>query len=140
MPPRRRSVPAAAVPLVYDTGALVAADNGERRLWAQFAAAVADRRPIVVPSPVLTQAWRGSPSQARLAKLVAGCRVLAPDEQLARRAGVLLGRSNTRDAVDAIVVATAIELRVAIVTSGIEDITLLADSADTDLEIAISHI
>lgn len=114
--------------------------KGERRLWAQFAAAVADRRPIVVPSPVLTQAWRGSPAQARLAKLVAGCRVLAPDEQLARRSGVLLGRSNTSDAVDAIVVATAIALRAAIVTTDIDDITLLAGSADTDLEIAISHV
>jgi predicted nucleic acid-binding protein len=140
MPPRKRSTPPAAVPIVYDAGALVAADKGERSLWAQFAAAVADRRPIMVPSPVLTQTWRGWATQARLAKLVAGCRVVAPDEQLARQAGVLLGRSNTSDAVDAIVVATAVALRAGIVTSDLDDIQLLAESADTDHEIAISRI
>lgn len=140
MPPRRRSAPAAAVPIVYDAGALVAADKGNRALWAQFAAAVADRRPIIVPSPVLTQAWRGWATQARLAKLVAGCRVLAPDEHLARHAGVLLGRANTSDAVDAIVVATAIALRAAIVTSDLDDIRLLAEAADSDFQIAIGRI
>jgi predicted nucleic acid-binding protein len=139
MPPRNRPASAAAVPVVYDAGALVAADRGERSLWAQFAAAVADRRPVVVPSPVLTQAWRDGATQARLARLVAGCRVLAPDEQLARQAGVLLGRSHTSDAVDAIVVATAIALRAGIVTSDIDDIKLLAESADTDHQVAISR-
>jgi predicted nucleic acid-binding protein len=79
-------------------------------------------------------------SAQRLARLVAGCRVLAPDERLARQAGVLLGRSNTSDAVDALVVATAIALRAGIVTSDIDDITLLAESADTDFEVAISRI
>jgi predicted nucleic acid-binding protein len=140
MPPRRRSAPVPAIPIVYDAGALVAADKGERSLWAQFAVAVAEGRPIVVPSPVLAQTWRGWPSQARLARLVAGCRVLAPDERLARQAGVLLGRAGTSDAVDAIVVATAIALRAGIVTSDVDDIKLLVDSADTDHEVAIGRI
>jgi PIN domain. len=138
--PRRRSAPATAVPIVFDAGALVAADKGERALWALFAAAVAERRPVVVPSPVLAQAWRGWASQARLARFVAGCRVLAPDERLARQAGVLLGRAGTSDAVDAIVVATAIALRAGIVTSDIDDIKRLVDAADTDHEIAISRV
>lgn len=138
--PRKRSAPAPAVPIIYDAGALVAADKGERSLWAQFAAATAERRPVVVPSPVLAQAWRGLASQARLAKLVNGCRILAPDEQLARHAGVLLGRSQTTDAVDAIVVATAISLHAAILTSDIDDITLLAESADAAFEVAIGRI
>lgn len=140
MPPRRRSASAPAVPIVFDAGALVAADKGERSLWAQFAVAVAERRPIVVPSPVLAQAWRGWASQARQARLVAGCRVLAPDERLARQAGVLLGRAGTSDAVDAIVVATAIALRAGIVTSDVDDIKRLADVAETDHEVAISRI
>jgi predicted nucleic acid-binding protein len=138
--PRRRSAPATAVPIVFDAGALVAADKGECALWALFAAAVAERRPVVVPSPVLAQAWRGWASQARLARFVAGCRVLAPDERLARQAGVLLGRAGTSDAVDAIVVATAIALRAGIVTSDIDDIKRLVDAADTDHEIAISRV
>jgi hypothetical protein len=108
--PRSRAASPTAVPIVYDAGALVAAERGERQIWAQFAAAIAERRPVVVPSPVLTQVWRGRPTQARLAKLVGGCRVVSPDESLAKQAGVLLGLSKTTDAVDAIVVATAIAL------------------------------
>ena len=99
-----------------------------------------ERRPIIVPSPVLTQAWRGWATQARLARLIAGCRVLAPNAQLAKQAGVLLSRTSTSDAVDAIVVATAIALRAGIVTSDIDDIKLLADSADTDHDVAVSRI
>jgi predicted nucleic acid-binding protein len=108
--------------------------------WADFAAAVAERRLIVVPTPVLTQVWRGWPAQARLAKLLGGTRMLPPDESLARQAGVLLGLSKTSDAVDAIVVATAIALRAAIMTSDVGDITRLADCADTDFAIAIGRV
>jgi hypothetical protein len=139
MPRRRPSQPAAA-PIVYDAGALVAADRGERSLWSEFAAAAADRRPIVVPTPVLTQVWRGWRTQARLAKLLGGCRMVSPDEPLAEQAGVLLGLSRTTDAVDAIVVATAIALRAAIVTSDVGDITKLVDSADTDFQVAVSGV
>jgi hypothetical protein len=135
--PRRRSATVAAAPIVYDAGALVAADRGERQMWALFAAAVAQRRPIIVPSPVLTQAWRGWQTQARLAKMLAGCRVLAPEEPVAKHAGVLLGVSQTTDAVDAIVVATAVALRAAIVTSDFADISLLVRSAGAEAEIPI---
>lgn len=50
---------------------------------------------------------------------------------------MLLGRSNTSDAVDAIVVATAIALRAGIVTSDIDDIQLPAESVDTEHQVAI---
>jgi len=137
---RKRSPSPALAPIVFDAGALVAADKGERSLWAEFAVAVAERRPIVVPTPVLTQVWRGWREQARLAKLLGGCRVVSPDESLAKQAGVLLGRSKTSDAVDAIVVATAVALHAIIVTSDVGDITQLVDSAGIDFEIAISRI
>jgi hypothetical protein len=140
MPPRRRPAPAPAVPIVFDAGALVAADRGDRTLWAEFALAIADRRPVVVPSPVLAQAWRGRPSQARLAKLLGGCRVVSTDETLAKRAGVLLGSSRTTDAVDAIVVATAVALRAAILTSDAGDITKLVEAAETTSEIPIVRV
>ncbi|MBO0867678.1 MAG: PIN domain-containing protein [Micromonosporaceae bacterium] len=129
---------------MYDAGALVAADRGDRRVWAEFATAVAQRRPIIVPSPVLTQAWRGWRTQARLARLLGGCRVLPPEESVAKQAGELLGLSKTTDAVDAIVVATAIALRAVIVTSDLpdmtRDMTRLVDSAQTEFEIAITRV
>jgi hypothetical protein len=138
--PRRRSAPAPLVPVVYNAGALVAADRGDRGLWALFAAAVTDRRLIVVPSPVLTQAWRGWPGQALLAKLLAGCRIVAPEEVVAKQAGVLLGLSGTSDAVDAIVVAVAIALRAAVLTSDPDDINHLVACADTDVVVPVSRV
>src|SRR4051812_34051104 len=138
--PRKRPAAPTAVPIVLDAGALVAADRGDRQFWADFAVASAERRPVVVPTPVLTQAWRGRQSQARLARLLGGCRIVPPDETTAKQAGVLLGRSKTTDAVDAIVVATAVALRAAIFTSDVGDITRLVESTEADFEIPILPI
>ena len=66
--------------------------------------------------------------------------MVAPDETLAKQAGVLLGLSRTTDAVDAIVVATAVALRAAIVTSDVGDITKLVDAADTTFEVPVVRI
>jgi predicted nucleic acid-binding protein len=138
--PRRQSTSARAIPIVYDAGALVAADKGDRKLWAAFAAATVDGRPVVVPAPVVTQAWRGWRTQAQLAKLLSSCRILPADESVARAAGVLLGSAGTKDAVDAIVVATAVALHAGIVTSDVGDITRLIDSADVDFAIPVIRI
>lgn len=86
---------------------------------------------------MLTEAWRRWQTRARLVKLLAGCRVVAPQESLARQPGGLLESSKTTDAVDAIVVATAITLRAAIVTSDVAGISRLAGSADNEFEIAV---
>ncbi len=51
---------------------------------------------------VVAQLWRGgSGRQTQLAHLLAGVDVRPLDEDLGRRAGVLLGRSRSKDAVDA---------------------------------------
>jgi hypothetical protein len=52
--------------VTYDTGALVAADRGERRQWARHRALLARRDIPTVPAPVLAQAWRGGSRQALL--------------------------------------------------------------------------
>lgn len=114
-------------PLVYDAGPLVAADRGERRLRALHTQALAQDRRVVVPSPVLTQVWRNGARQARVAQVLRGCVVDPVDEQLARAAGVLLGESGTRDAVDAIVVALAPRLGGVVVTTEPGDLRKLAD-------------
>jgi len=46
--------------VTYDTGALIAADRDERRLWARHRALFTRREVPVVPAPVLAQAWRGT--------------------------------------------------------------------------------
>lgn len=115
--------------IVYDAGALVAAERHDRKFLALHKAALLAGRHVVVPAPVLTQAWRGGPRQAGLATVLSGCAVLTTEEDIARRAGVLLGLSGTDDAVDAIVVATAAKLGASVVTSDPKDLQTLGEAA-----------
>jgi len=46
--------------VTYDTGALVAADRGERRMWARHHGLLTLRVVPVVPTAVVAQAWRGA--------------------------------------------------------------------------------
>lgn len=119
-------------PVVYDSGALIAAERDEPRLRAAHRQFLGEERRIVVPAPVLTQVWRGGPRQARLTWTLRGCEVEPTTETTARAGGVLLGRSRTSDAVDAIVVATAQRVGALIVTSDPDDIDLLWRSAEID--------
>jgi hypothetical protein len=64
---------------------------------------------LIVPAPVLAQVWRDGRRQVRLAALLgaASTEVDVLDEAGAKAAGVLCGRSGTRDVVDASVVVAA---------------------------------
>jgi hypothetical protein len=55
--------------IAYDTGALIAADRGERRVRARQRALLARREVPTVPAPVVAQSWRGSAGQVQLARL-----------------------------------------------------------------------
>jgi predicted nucleic acid-binding protein len=116
-------------PFVYDAGALVAAENGSRRMLGVHAEAIHSGREIAVPAPVLAQVWRGGARQVRLSRLLDACRVDETSAKLAKAAGVLLGVSRSSDAVDAIVVATALALRAIVVTSDPDDLRRLGEAA-----------
>ena len=45
--------------VTYDTGALVAAELNDRRMWALHAGFLAEEVAPTVPAPVLAEAWRG---------------------------------------------------------------------------------
>ena len=94
--------------VTYDTGALVAADRGERRQWARHRALLARREIPTVPSTVLAQAWRGGSRQALLSRLLAGCDIEVLDDARARAAGTLAARAGTTDIVDASMVEGAL--------------------------------
>lgn len=92
---------------VLDAGALIALDRGDRATWALLAEVErAGQRPVV-PAPVLAQAWRGGPRQARLSKVLSGADLISADESVSRRAGALLGRAHTADVLDALVALAA---------------------------------
>ena len=120
--------------VVYDAGALVAAERSDRKLWADHRVRLEAGVVPVVPSPVVAQVSR-SPRQAQLRRLLRGCEVLALDESTAHAVGRLLGRSGTADIVDATVVTTAIATQAQIVTSDRDDVSRLASAAGARLVI-----
>jgi hypothetical protein len=118
---------------VYDTGVLIAAERNERRVWAEHRVRLEAGVVPMVPSPVVAQASR-TPKQAQLRRLLQGCEVVPLAETAAHRAGALLGKSRTKDVVDAAVVVLAIQCRADIVSADSQDIDrLLAAAGATNL-------
>jgi hypothetical protein len=78
---------------------------------------------------VVGQVWRGGTGrQAAIARLLHGAEVVALDDDLGKRAGVLLARARKRDVVDAALVLLASDGDV-ILTSDPHDLRALADAA-----------
>jgi hypothetical protein len=121
--------------VTYDTGALVAADRGERRQWARHRALLAHRDVPTVPAPVLARAWRGGSRQALLSRLLAGCDTEALDDARARAAGTLAARAGTSDIVDACVVEGALRRRDLVISSDSGDLYAIAAATSSHLEI-----
>jgi hypothetical protein len=108
--------------VTYDTGALIAAERNDRRMWALHAGLLAEEVAPVVPAPALAEAWRGGPRQANLVRLLSMCSVEWMTEDQARKVGVLAGQSGHDDVVDLTVVEGAIRRGDAVVTSNREHI------------------
>jgi hypothetical protein len=121
--------------VTYDTGALIAADRGERRMWARHRALLVRREVPVVPAPVVAQSWRGTSRQALLARLLSGCDIEALDDGQARSVGALAARAATADIVDACVVEGALRRRDLVVSSDEGDLQSIAASVSHHLEI-----
>lgn len=113
--------------VVYDAGALVAAERNDRRMWAEHRVRLELGLSVVVPAPVVAQVSR-SPRQVQLRRLLAGCEIVDFGEAEAHAAGRLLAASRTNDVVDAAVVDLAIRRRAEIVTSDPRDLSKLAAS------------
>jgi predicted nucleic acid-binding protein len=112
--------------LTFDSGALIAAERGDREFWAFWAAVVDIDKSV--PAVALAQVWRG-PRNARLARVLAACEVEPLGDELARKTGELCGRAGTSDIVDAAVVAGAARRGDDIVTGDAGDIRRLASEA-----------
>jgi hypothetical protein len=121
--------------VTYDTGALVAADRGERRIWARHRALLTARIPPTAPAAVVAQAWRGGGRQALLARLLRGCDIEVLDDDLARATGALAAKAGTTDVVDACVTEGALRRRDLVVSSDPDDLMALAAAANRHLEV-----
>lgn len=114
--------------VTYDTGALVAAERNDRRMWALHAGLLAEEVVPTVPAPVLAEAWRGGSRQASLARLLQMCEVEPMSEEQARAVGDLVGRSGHEDIVDVTVIGGARRRGDSIVTSDPRDLERIASS------------
>jgi predicted nucleic acid-binding protein len=113
--------------VTLDTGALIAIERGDRRLQALLDEAAIAGAELAVPAGVVAQAWRGSSSQARLARFLglAIVTVVALDDAQARAAGALCGRAGTADVIDASVVLCARARDHAVITGDPNDLATL---------------
>lgn len=96
--------------IVFDAGALLAVERGDRDMVALIKRErQAGRAPLSLGG-VVGQVWRGGHGrQAILARLLPGVEVEPLDDDLGRRAGVLLGAARQADVIDAAVVLLAQE-------------------------------
>lgn len=112
--------------LVLDAGALVAIERGDRTLIAMLRAEFDAGRVPLTHGGVIGQVWRGgSGRQASLARALDGVDVRPIDDDLGRRAGVLLGRAARADVIDAALVLLAADGD-EIFTSDVSDLKPLA--------------
>ncbi len=114
--------------VVYDAGALVAAERNNRRMWAEHRVRLELGLPILVPAPVVAQVSR-SPRQVQLRRLLAGCEVVEFVEDDAHAVGKLLASLKTNDIVDAAVVNLAARRGSDILTGDPRDLSKLAQAA-----------
>ena len=121
--------------VTYDTGALLAAERNDRRMWALHAGFLAEEVVPTVPAPVLAQAWRGGAKQASLSRLLALCEVEPMSEDQARAVGHLANRARSADIVDLSVVEGALRRKDAVITSDPRDIERIAASAGDRLRV-----
>ena len=120
--------------VTYDTGALIAAERSNRRMWALHRRALERGIVPTVPAGVLGQGWRGGP-QAQMSRLLAGCRIEDLDEARARSAGGACRAARTSDVVDASVVVGAAARGDLVVTSDGGDLTRLRAALGIKLDI-----
>ena len=121
--------------ILLDAGALLAVERGDRELVAALKDERLAGRTPVTHGGVVGQVWRGGAGrQARLAAALPAVDVQPMDDDLGRRAGVLLGRARRPDVIDAGLVLLAHDGD-EVVTSDPGDLRALARSAGLHVDI-----
>ena len=120
---------------ILDSGALIALEDGDRRMWRRLKGAVQAETPPRTHGGVVAQVWRGGTGrQARLAVALRAVEVVPLDAALGRRAGVVLARSGLTDAIDAALAALA-DHGDQVITSDPDDLALLAAATNRRIDI-----
>lgn len=117
--------------LVFDAGALIAFERGDRDVALILKSALAFGSRVIVPAGALAQVWRGGSRSAPLARVVDAAEVEPLGEARAKEVGERLGLRGGTDVTDAHVVCCALEYRAAVATSDSDDIRALAEPGET---------
>jgi predicted nucleic acid-binding protein len=113
--------------VVFDTGALIALDRGDRSIMILVAEARRSNSSITVPAPCVAQVWREPSRQARIASFLRlpNVRIVSLDDEEARLVGLLLGRARKKDIADGHVALCALRLGQVVLTSDVDDLRTL---------------
>ena len=115
--------------LILDSGAVIALSRNDQRARATLAAAREVGVEVSIPSVVIAETVRGSAKDAKVNRVIKSIgEVTAADEDTGRTAGALLGAARSTSTIDALVVASAIEVGGGVVLTGDpDDLDPLAD-------------
>ena len=120
--------------LVLDAGALIGVDRDDRRVAGLIELGRRSAADLVTTAAAVGQAWRDGARQARLARALAMIDVRPVVLDDARDAGVLLGRAESSDVVDALVALLALPGD-QVLTSDPEDLSRLLDARQLDARV-----
>lgn len=119
--------------LIYDSGALIAAERDTARLWLIHQRAMQRGVLPIVPAAVVAET--AFPGMRNLTRLLAGCEVEALELGQAIVAAGLRHATPGATVVDAVVVETALRRDAAVLTSDRGDIAALAAAAKRKIAI-----
>lgn len=121
--------------LLLDAGAFVAVERGDRDIVALVKRERLARRAPLSHGGIVAQIWRrGAGRQSEVARLLRGVDVKPLDEELGKKAGVLLARAGGDDAIDAALVCLAADGD-DVLTSDPSDLRALAQAAGVHVEL-----
>jgi len=113
--------------ITFDTAALVAIERRDRIMLAFMTAALGAGARIMVPSPVVSEWWRGQRGPA--ARILDAVVIEPLSAPLAKLVGETLGIVRGATLVDAVVVASAARRGDLVLTSDVDDLTRIRDAA-----------
>jgi PIN domain len=120
--------------VVYDAGALIAADRDDPKLWADHRVLLECGVTPWTTAPVLAQVSR-SAEQVRLRRFLRGCHIASFESQQAHTVGALLAASGTTDVVDAHVIVTAAAHTGTVLTSDPDDLQRLSQKLSAPVNV-----
>ena len=113
--------------VVYDAGALIAADRSHRDVWADHRVRLELGVVPLTTAPVVAQVSR-SGRQAQLRRFLRGCDIVPFAREDGYEVGSLAGRSAQADVVDVHVVMVAHRHGFGVLTADQEDLRPVADA------------